>query len=83
MVVLSFVVGLDYFMISELEEAPKAAPIPDPDFSTMFSTFPIFCFAYQAHLSSVKIYRRIERPKMFPYISALALFICFCLYNCK
>lgn len=80
MVVLSFVVGLDYFMISDFEESPRAE-IPDPDFSTMFSTFPIFCFAYQAHLSSVKIYRRIERPKMFPYISALALFICFCLYN--
>ena len=78
MVVLSFVVGLDYCLIIDLEQKP---PVPEPDFSTMFSTFPIFCFAYQAHLSSVKIYRRIERPKMFPYISALALFICFCLYN--
>merc|ERR1712023_594939 len=41
----------------------------------------MWCFAYQAHFSSVKIYRRIERPKTFPYISAGALMVCFVIYN--
>ena len=47
----------------------------------MIATFPMWCFAYQAHFSSVKVYRRLERPKTFPYVSALALFICFIMYN--
>ena len=83
MCVLATTVFVDYIILDDTQLGLKKEDhiIPPPDFTQLFSTFPIFCFAYQAHLSSVKIYRRIEKPKQFPYISALALFICFILYN--
>jgi len=83
MFVLATTVFADYLLLDDelLGLKKEDHLIPPPNFTQLFSTFPIFCFAYQAHLSSVKIYRRIEKPKQFPYISALALFICFTLYN--
>ena len=55
--------------------------LPSPDLTGLFSSFPVFCFAYQGHMSSVKVYRRIEHPKSYPWITGCAFLICFILYN--
>ena len=84
MIVLAITVALDFFLLTTPESTPAAnmsASSHEVGFVQLFGTFPIWCFAYQAHFSSVKIYRRIEQPKSFPYISAMALLICFILYN--
>ena len=89
MLVLVVTVIMDYFLLPVDAEIianatlaiPNPHPIPNPDFSSMFSSFPIFCFAYQGHMSSVKVYRRIEHPKKYPWITACAFLVTFVLYN--
>lgn len=91
MLVLVATVIMDYFLLPMDSEIivnatlaipnPHPESIPDPDFSSMFSSFPIFCFAYQGHMSSVKVYRRIEHPKKYPWITACAFLVTFVLYN--
>ena len=84
MVVLAITVALDFFLLTEDHQQSNAnfhASADQVGFIQLFGTFPMWCFAYQAHFSSVKIYRRIERPKTFPYISAGALMVCFVIYN--
>ena len=84
MVVLAITVALDFFILTEDHTESTAnfhASADHVGFIQLFGTFPMWCFAYQAHFSSVKIYRRIERPKTFPYISAAALLVCFVIYN--
>jgi len=92
MLVLATTVTIDYFLLP-FEGVPLVNDtvlsstwiepewIPAPTFSGIFGSFPIFCFAYQGHMSSVKVYRRIEHPKSYPWITACAFFICFILYN--
>ncbi|CAG5107648.1 Oidioi.mRNA.OKI2018_I69.chr1.g3427.t1.cds [Oikopleura dioica] len=57
---------------------PTATHLKPPSLSSMFLALPLFCFAYQA---SVKIYRRIERPKNYPWISAGSFLTSFVCYN--
>ena len=50
----------DYFQLTEEKFEPIA---PEVSISDWLSSLPIFCFAYHAHMPSVKIYRRMENRK--------------------
>jgi amino acid permease len=91
MIVLASAVTIDYFLhetthvhaniSSQAELKIDVGPTYSTNMQGVFSSLPIFCFAYQSHMSSVKIYRRIEHPKSYPYITAVAFLITFVLYN--